>query len=373
MNKYTFCLINIQERGCFRLIGYLILSDGTTFEGEIEGDFLEPCEGELVFYTGMTGYQEVLTDPSYKDQIVVFTYPLIGNYGINEKDFESKKPQVKGVVVFQATAQYSHYLAKYSLQQYLNKWNIPYITNIDTRAIVKKIRSNGSQIAAITAKPLVLFEQKLSHQPVKEVSGTKIETYGEGDKHIALLDFGYKKSILTSLLKRGCKVSVVPVHSLNEIHDLSPDGLVLSNGPGDPKQLENQLPQIFELISKYPTLGICLGHQLIALSLGGNTKKLRFGHRGANHPVIDHKRGKVFMTSQNHSYVVDANSLEPLPVHVRFTNVNDQSVEGLAHEHLPILSVQFHPEANPGPEDADWVFDEFLEIYVAARREKVYA
>lgn len=353
--------------------GYLVLSDGTTFEGTINGSLPFPCEGELVFYTGMTGYQEVLTDPSYKDQIVVFTYPLIGNYGINEHDFESKKPQVKGVVVFQATNDYSHYLAKYSLMEYLNKWQVPCISNVDTRSVVKNIRSKGTQLAKITTKYEPTFTENLTNQPVMEVSSPNIETYGEGDKHIALLDFGYKNSILTSLLKRNCKVSVIPVGKMHVVDELKPDGIVLSNGPGDPKQLTDHLETIRHFILNYPTLGICLGHQLIALSLGGNTTKLRFGHRGANHPVIDHQTGHVFMTSQNHSYVVDMESLKHLPIDVRFTNVNDQSVEGIVHKEKPILSVQFHPEANPGPQDANWVFDEYVEKYLVAGREKVYA
>lgn len=357
----------------FRLKGYLVLSDGTTFEGIINDGLPFPCEGELVFYTGMTGYQEVLTDPSYKDQIVVFTYPLIGNYGINENDFESKRPQVKGIILFQATEAYSHNLAKYSLMEYLNKWQVPCLTNVDTRSVVKNIRSKGSQLAKITTEHQTKFTENLTNEPVFEVSSTKVETYGTGQKHIALLDFGYKKSILSSLLERNCKVSVIPVQELHVVDELNPDGVVLSNGPGDPKQLNKYLSTISNIITKYPTLGICLGHQLIALSLGGNTKKLRFGHRGANHPVIDHQTGHVFMTSQNHSYVVDAESLKHLPIDVRFTNVNDQSVEGIAHKQMPILSVQFHPEANPGPEDANWVFDEFVENYLVAGREKVYA
>lgn len=351
--------------------GYLVLPDGVVFEGTL-GETISPIKGELVFYTGMTGYQEVLTDPSYKDQIVVFTYPLIGNYGINDQDFESKKPQVKGVILFQLTEHYSHYKAKHSLKEYLEKWNIPYLTNIDTRAVVKQIRSKGSQYAVISAKP-VYSEEELSDFPIREVSGSEIETYGDGDPHIALIDFGFKKSILSSLLKRECKVSVVPFHQMEKVFDLNPNGIVLSNGPGDPKQMNDYFPLLKKLMMKYPTLGICLGNQLIALSFGGNTTKLRFGHRGANHPVVDQKTGKVFMTSQNHSYVVDSESLTGTSLKLRYTNVNDGSVEGLEHETLKVLSVQFHPEAHPGPEDADFIFDEFLESYVATGREKVYA
>lgn len=352
--------------------GYLVLEDGTVFEGKMD-EIVSPVKGELVFYTGMTGYQEVLTDPSYKDQIVVFTYPLIGNYGINDQDFESKKPQVKGVILFQLTEHYSHYKANRSLKDYLQKWNIPYLTNVDTRAVVKQIRSKGTLHAVISKDKQYDSQDKLSDFPIRDVSASEIETFGNGATHIALIDFGFKKSILNSLLKRGCKVSVVPFHQMEKVFEIKPHGIVLSNGPGDPKLMKNYFSTLNQLMKQYPTLGICLGNQLIALSFGGNTTKLRFGHRGANHPVIDQKTGNVFITSQNHSYVVDKKSLEKTPLKLRYTNVNDGSVEGLEHEKLKVMSVQFHPEAHPGPEDASFIFDEFLDTYVAAGREKVYA
>lgn len=347
-------------KGCFNMKGYLILTDGTTFSGEMDESFPSYQEGEVVFYTGMTGYQEVLTDPSYEEQIVVFTYPLIGNYGINEEDFESKKPCVKGVVVLHATEHFSHYKAKWSLKAYLKKWNIPLLEWVDTRALVKAIREQGTQKAAISTNPYAKVKPDFQTNQVKKVVQNEVKTYGEGDYHVALIDFGFKKSIIQSLLKRGCKVTVVPFQQMEKVKSLKVRGVVLSNGPGDPKSLTTYLPQIKTMISTYPTLGICLGHQLIALSFGGNTKKLRFGHRGANHPVIDHQTGHVWMTSQNHSFVVDDQSLTDAPFHVRFTNVNDQSIEGLMHKYLPILSVQFHPEANPGPVESSQVFDEFL-------------
>ncbi|MBD1383450.1 carbamoyl phosphate synthase small subunit [Metabacillus arenae] len=350
--------------------GYLTLEDGSQFEGELDDP--SSCEGEIVFYTGMTGYQEVLTDPSYHNQIVVFTYPLIGNYGINTADFESKKPQVKGAIFYECCDAFSHYEAKRSVKDYLGKWKVPYLYHTDTREVVKRIRVNGSMKASISidgTKSLDSFEEAL----VEKVACTNLMTCGEGDLHIALIDFGFKKSILQSLVDRQCKVTVIPYHQLHEVMALSPDGVVFSNGPGDPKQLTSYLEQIKQVASSYPSLGICLGHQLLTLAFGGNTKKLSFGHRGANHPVVDTHTGKVFMTSQNHSYVVDSESLEQTELLVRFKHINDDSVEGIYHPEYPIMSVQFHPEAHPGPTDTEWIFDEFLANVRQPRREIAYA
>lgn len=353
--------------------GYLHLEDGSVYNGTLEHGSSEDINGEIVFFTGMTGYQEVLTDPSYKNQIVVFTYPLIGNYGINMSDDESKKPQVKAVVIYECTTQYSHYEAQYSFKDYLEKWNIPIIHHVDTRAIVKKIRSHGSMAATISStlnkeeQPCAIYEDG-----VFEVVSNKLETYGEGEKHIALVDFGYKKSILTALLDRGCKVTTVPFKMIDQVADLQPDGVLLSNGPGDPEQLSSYFSQIKHLVSNYPTFGICLGHQLIALSFGAKTKKLLFGHRGANQPVFDLKSKKVFMTSQNHSYVVINDSLKETDLDIRFYHINDDSIEGLSHKDLPIITAQFHPEAHPGPSDSEWIFDEFLDLVAAAKGDILY-
>jgi carbamoyl-phosphate synthase small subunit len=350
--------------------GYLVLEDGTSFSGELETDV--ECSGEIVFFTGMTGYQEVLTDPSYKGQIIVFTYPLIGNYGINKTDFESMKPQVKAVVVYEATDHFSHCEAEMSLRDYLKKWDIPLITHVDSRAVVKKIRSKGTMSATISSTKLAPSqdEKHKDQNLIEQVTGNKeISTYDNGTVHIAVIDFGTKKSIITRLIERGCKVTVVPYHQLDSVEQIGPDGVVLSNGPGDPKAMAPYLNKLKKLLITYPSFGICLGHQLIALAFGGNTFKLPFGHRGANHPVIDCNSNKVFMTSQNHSYVVDENSLQDIDFDVRFYNVNDGSVEGLIHKKHSIMSVQFHPEANPGPVESEWIFDDFLQTLKAERKE----
>lgn len=348
--------------------GFLQLSSGEQFVGEwLTETSKETITGEIVFYTGMTGFQEVLTDPSYKDQIVVFTYPLIGNYGINEEDFESNMPHVAGVVVYEAADEVYHYQAKYTLKDYLQKWDIPLIENIDTRSVVKQIRDKGSMPAVlateISSEPISQLKMDCK---VKHVSTKAMFTIGNGKHHIVLVDFGCKKSIIDALVRRDCHVTVVPYNTTAEkIASLNPDGILLSNGPGDPKELTSELSKIKKLLYKFPTLGICLGHQLTALALGGNTKKLAFGHRGANHPVRDLQSNEVFMSSQNHSYVVDETGLEETGLLTRFYNLHDNSIEGLVHQSLPLQTVQFHPEANPGPSESEYVFDEFIEIVKA--------
>ncbi len=355
--------------------GYLHLSNGAKYKGKFVTKANETLCGEIVFFTGMTGYQEVLTDPSYKDQIIVFTYPLIGNYGINKEDFESKKPHVKGVVVYEANKQAYHYQSQHSLAEYLEKWDIPLLSHVDTRSIVKNIRKEGSMPAIISGEGEV---DKADFSLIKDLKVPKVsekayQSYSEGDYHIVLVDFGKKESMLDALVERGCKVTVVPYDTaFEEVKKLQPHGILLSNGPGDPKELTSVLPTIKQLIQAYPTLGICLGHQLAALSLGGNTTKLSFGHRGANHPVYDKRNNKVIMSSQNHSYVVEESSLANTGCEARFFNLHDNSVEGMTHNVYPLQTVQFHPEANPGPSEGHYIFDEFIEN-VKANNGRVFA
>jgi carbamoyl-phosphate synthase small subunit len=342
----------------------LILENGTTFQGNAFG-YLKDSVGEVVFNTGMTGYQEILTDSSYYGQIVTMTYPLIGNYGINLEDMESKSPKVKGFIVREKCNASSNFRSELELEDYLKQNKVIGLEGIDTRALTKILRNNG------TMKGIITLED-VSHEEVKN----KIESFSnreavqnvtvkekyvvEGSgKHVAIMDFGIKQNIVRSFLNRKCKVTVFPADTKAEdVLSVNPDLIFLSNGPGDPEDLTDVIENIKKLIGKKPIVGICLGHQLLALSLGGKTAKLKFGHRGCNHPVKDLEANRVHITSQNHGYYVN---ILPDNMKVTHVSVNDETIEGMKHNSLPIFSVQFHPEACPGPKDSDYIFDRFME------------
>jgi carbamoyl-phosphate synthase small subunit len=340
--------------------GYLVLSTGDIFEGVLFGNE-QACEGELVFNTGMTGYQEVLTDPSYAGQIVTFTYPLIGNYGVNILDNESVGPACKGLVVGNLCPAPSHYQSSLTLAEMAEKYGLGGISGVDTRAITHIIRENELVFGKITKDPKDLPQKKLVTGQVAKVATKKIFRHAGEGPHVVMIDFGYKKSILTSLLDKGCSVTVVPYNiTFKEVVELKPDGIMLTNGPGDPKELIPHLAELKRIIETYTTFAICMGHQVVSLIYGCDTGRLAYGHRGSNHPVKNVKTGKVFMTSQNHGYMVKESTVNPKYLEISYINVNDKSVEGLTHRYLPISTVQFHPEAHPGPSDTDQLFTDFI-------------
>ena len=348
----------------------LWLETGEYFEGRSFGaEIKSPSQmGELVFNTSMTGYQEILSDPSYCDQVVLMTFPLIGQYGVNKDDFESMVPFLRGMVVREACEKPSNWRSEYSLGQLFKEFGIPGIEGVDTRLLTKKIRQNGAMKTLFTPvttskeEVMALLKQPMARDQVARVSAHhSIHFPGEG-KRVILVDFGYKKNILRSLLKRGCDVVVVPWNSSAQaIERFKPDGILLSNGPGDPKDVTEALPVIRQLQEHYPMMCICMGHQLFALANGADTEKLKFGHRGANHPVTDLINGRTYISSQNHGYSVTLNSIEGTNLELTQINLNDKSVEGLRHKHLPAFSVQYLPEACPGPEDTNWLFDAFID------------
>lgn len=343
----------------------LILQDGTIFEGKAFG-YLKDSVGEVVFNTSMTGYGEVLTDPSYYGQIVTMTYPLIGNYGINLEDVESTGVHVKGFIVREKSDDPNNFRCEMDLDTYLKQNKVIGLEGIDTRALTKILRNNGTMRGIITLEKASLEEVKSkldkfsNTESVRTVTRREIEHIKGTGKKVAVMDFGVKQNILRSFAVRGCDITVFPAQTKpQEVLDINPDLIFLSNGPGDPEDLSDVIENIKELVGKKPIVGICLGHQLLALALGGQTDKLKFGHRGGNHPVKDLEEGRVFITSQNHGYYV---SQVPENMEVTHINLNDNTVEGMRHKELSIYSVQYHPEACPGPKDNDYIFDKFLEL-----------
>ena len=342
----------------------LILENGMVFEGNAFG-YLSDSVGEVVFTTGMTGYQEVLTDPSYYGQIVTMTYPLIGNDGVNLEDVESNSPKVRGFIVREKCSFPSNFRCEMDLDNYLKQNKIVGLEGIDTRALTKVLRNNGTMKGIIVVDEIgrkdvndriTAYSNK---EAVKNVTTDKVYTIEGNGKHVAVMDFGIKTNILRCFKKRGCKLTVFPADAKAEdILAINPDLVFLSNGPGDPQDVPESIENIKKLIGKKPIVGICLGHQLLTLALGGTTTKLKFGHRGCNHPVKDLETNKVTITSQNHGYVVETLPEEVVATHI---NINDGTIEGMKHKTLPIFSVQFHPEASAGPHDSEYIFDKFME------------
>lgn len=349
----------------------LLLEDGTLFSGKSFGADAE-MTGEVVFNTGITGYQEVLSDPSYCGQIVTMTYPLIGNYGITRDDFESIRPFVHGFVVRRHEPVPSNWRAEYSVDSLLKEYGIPGISEIDTRMLTRIIRHYGTMKGILTTsnKPVEELKEMLGDTTIAELrnqvaktSTPQMFTSPGSKERIVLVDFGAKSGILRELTSRGCDVMVVPHDTTaDEIRRLHPDGIQLSNGPGDPKDVPYAVNMVRELLGEYPIFGICLGHQLFALAAGADTEKLKFGHRGGNHPVKELASGRCYITSQNHGYTVNEESVKGTELEVTHINNNDKTIEGLKHSKFPAFSVQYHPEAAPGPHDSSYLFDQFLEM-----------
>ena len=362
----------------------LALEDGTVFEGVSFGAPVERT-GEVVFNTAITGYQEIFTDPSYCGQIVVLTNPQIGNYGANRSDNESIKPFIEGLVVREISPVPSNWRSEERAEHFLAAYGIPVIAEIDTRKLVRLLRERGamrgiiavgehdpaSLLAKVRSAPSMAGQNLVSRvstaknyewtRGIEAVSASdKVQAPEEAAFHVVAYDYGIKRNILRHLVQIGSRVTVVPSEaSAQDVLALKPDGVFLSNGPGDPEPLAAQSANVRQLIGKVPVFGICLGHQILGLALGGKTYKLKFGHHGANHPVLNHRTGKVEITSQNHGFCVDPDSLRDSEVEITHLNLNDQTVEGLRHRSEPVFCVQYHPEAAPGPHDSHYLFHDF--------------
>lgn len=359
----------MEQGECKGMKRQLVLEDGTVFIGEGFGSE-HTTIGEVVFNTGMTGYQEILSDPSYCGQIVTLTYPLIGNYGINRDDFESITPAIHGLIVKEACDFPSNWRNELSLHEYLRNKGIPGLAGIDTRKLTRIIRKYGTlkgTFASMDEDVESVLERlqatEIRTDQVKQVSTKRPYASPGRGKRVVLVDYGMKHGILRELNKRDCDVIIVPYNvTAEDIMNLSPDGVMLSNGPGDPKDVKEAISMIQGILGKVPFFGICLGHQLFALACGANTEKMKFGHRGSNHPVKDLATGKIALTSQNHGYTVEEASIEGTCLEVTHIALNDGTVEGLKHKDYPAFTVQYHPEASPGPEDANDLFDQFLSL-----------
>ena len=346
---------------------YLILEDGSIYAGESFGAEVE-SEGEVVFTTGMTGYQEAITDQSYANQILVFTNPLIGNYGVCLADNESLNPKIKGVICHQVARFPDNWRMQESLPEFLQKRNIPAIQGLDTRSLVKKLRFHGTLNGKITSSKeqaekiaAELRQKNLTHNIIKQVSTKSPYPVPGSQRNIVVIDFGLKNSILKELTERNCNCIVLPYSATSqEVLNLHPDGVLLSNGPGDPEEMQDAVKMVQEVEKNVPVFGICMGHQVFALANGAKTYKMKFGHRGFNHPVKEVATGKIGFTSQNHGYAVDEGSVDSDNLMVTYKEINDGTVEGLRHKKYPAFSVQFHPDATPGPHDEVSLFDEFM-------------